>query len=107
MNKEPRQVHIGVEAGEIKYSAGLLHANPGDTIRWSSKQGPFAIEFAGISPVSFGGRRSQSGDRGHQLVGVVRKLAQPGVYRYACALSVNDEIYLDAGCPEIIIDIDL
>lgn len=109
MSNEPREVEIKVEAGthEINYSAALLHAKPGDAIWWWSNQGPFAIQFAGISPVLFGGRRSLAvKDNYFKLEGIVRESAQPGVYRYACALSVHGEVHLDAGCPEIIIDTD-
>lgn len=107
MKQVRRKVEIKIEAGEINYSAALLRAHPGDTIRWWSKHGPFAIQFAGISPVSFGGGRSGRGSKSRfSLEGIVRDGAEPGAYRYACALVVDGEVHLDAGCPEIIIDTD-
>ncbi len=108
MKQAIREVHIRVEADtqEINYSAALLRAKPGDTIRWWSNQGPFAIQFAGISPVPFGGRRSLAQRDIFELEGIVRRTAQPGAYRYACALWVDGKVHLDAGCPEIIIDRD-
>jgi plastocyanin len=106
MDQVTRHVQITVDAGEISYSAALLRAHPGDTIQWWSNQGPFAIQFAGISPMLFGGRRSHLPEEGrYHLQGIVRD-ALPGAYRYACALVVDNEVHLDAGCPEIIIDTD-
>jgi plastocyanin len=109
INEEIKRVHIRVEAEtqEINYSAALLRAKPGDTIQWWSNDGPFAIQFAGISPVSFGGGRSRAVKADYfELEGIVREGAQPGAYRYACALSADGKVHLDAGCPEIIIDTD-
>jgi plastocyanin len=106
INEEIKRVHIRVEAEtqEINYSAALLRAKPGDTIQWWSNDGPFAIQFAGISPVSFGGGRSLGRKDKFELEGTVRQGALPGAYRYACALAVDGKVHLDAGCPEIIID---
>jgi|WetSurMetagenome_2_1015567.scaffolds.fasta_scaffold210706_2 hypothetical protein len=95
------EIRISVLDGCLNYDHPKCHARRNEEIVWTCKDGPFAIQFFGISPV-------ESPDA--QSVGLspvknkVRYNAAGGTYSYACAVCADNQVYLDASCPVIIID---
>lgn len=97
-----KPVRISVSNGTIHYDHPKRDAHRGDVIAWSCDDGPFAIQFLGISPVETAEARSEG--RGQVVKRPVRADAEAGTYLYACAVCVGDQVYIDANCPAIIID---
>jgi len=106
MAKEQRikEVKIAVlnEAGDISYHPAVLHVCRRDVIRWTCESGPFTISFQEGSPLEEGRQLRSAAET--QLLGTVSDKAERGVHYYSVAASFRGKIYLDAGCPEIIID---
>jgi len=106
-NQMAKEVHIVVDpsSGDISYKPAVLHGRRRDAIRWTCESGPFAIQFAGQTPLASADGRSDPG-RGEWVVEKeVREDASPGGYRYVCAVYADGRVFIDAGCPVIIIDI--
>lgn len=82
----------------------VVHVKTGDKIIFRSEMGtPFSVISKGQSPLEQVEIRSTK-EKGPVEV-YVRSDAVPGVYSFACALlSPDNEIYLDAGCPDFIVD---
>ena len=103
-----KEIVIGVdsETGDIHYSRSVMHAQKGEEIEWISSNGPFAVQFTGVSPLNQVGRRAVRNEaRGLWVVrGEVRTEAAPAAYPYVCAVYTDGRVFVDAGCPEIIID---
>ncbi len=87
--------------GNITYEPAVCHVERGDTLLWRAN-GNVAIQFKGESPIG----RFRPGDGACELAAKVRDDAPPGVYHYAVAVAVENKLFLDAGCPTIIIRID-
>jgi hypothetical protein len=97
-------IEITVTAqGNITFNPTTWHEIRGNTICWTCGQGPFAIQFLGISPLNKADDRSHR-DEPQKLCLKVRADAQSGVYPYACAVCADGQVYMDASCPAIIID---
>jgi hypothetical protein len=95
-------IEISVSStGTINYDFPKCHARREDSITWTCKQGPFAIQFLGVSPVETADARSQGRN---PVSRKVRTNVDGGTYPYGCAVCVDDQVYLDASCPVIIID---
>lgn len=98
------EIDVNQAAGVITYTDPATHANKQDVIEWKCQDGPFALQFKGATPVEFQGSHSTSNGAGaHVLRGKVE--GNKGVYPYACAVYAHGEMYLDARCPVIIIDL--
>lgn len=105
MAKEHRgvkEVKIAVlnEAGDISYHPAVLHVSRKETIRWTCESGPLTISFDD-SPLEEG---YQLRTAENHLVGTVSEKAELGVHCYKVAASFRGKIYLDAGCPQVIIN---
>ncbi len=103
--KGPKSVEILVVNGQMTYHPALIHALREDTITWTCHNGPFAIQFPGMSPLQ--GADFQSDNPSNPSLEVaVRANAQSATYSYACAVFDNatQKVYMDAACPAIIID---
>ncbi len=104
-----REVRITVDplSGDITYRPAVLHGRRVDVVRWTCESGSFAIQFAGLTPFESADDRS-GGDkvaREWVIEKQVRDNASPGVYRYVFAVCADGRVFVDAGCPVIIIDI--
>ena len=104
-----KEVRITVDplSGDITYRPAVLHGRRVDVVRWTCESGPFAIQFAGLTPFESADDRS-GGDKGARewvIEKPVRGDASPGGYRYVCAVCADGRAFVDAGCPVIIIDI--
>lgn len=83
------------------YEPALLHVHRSDRITWQCEGSGLpsvAIQFNGISPVT----TPLHQDNGKVWGTVTGVLA--GVYEYACAVSLDGQVYLDACCPAVIVD---
>ena len=97
-------INVDQATGVITYSDPAPHANKLDVIEWKCQDGPFVLQFKGATAVDFQGSHSTSNQAGaHVLRGKVQ--GNKGVYPYACAVYAHGEMYLDARCPVIIIDL--
>ncbi len=77
-------------------------AKRGDKVTWTSSDGPFTIQFLGGTPFA---RQHIHSRRGSIRAVRIPKKAKPGRYPYAIAVEKNGKVYLDARCPEIIIEL--
>ena len=98
------------EKGEFTHHPSLKHVAPNETVTWTSKTGPFTISFKEGSPFGQLTYYAELKDGIWQIETLPAKPARAGHYHYAIAIYVKNEdkeqIHLDAGCPEIIIDRD-
>ena len=94
------KLQIVPETGDLTCIPTVLHARPGQPIQFESDGLPFSILSNGLSPLN----RVDIRSAGKPEDVSARVDAQPGVYSFACAVFCNGRIYMDAGCPSIIID---
>jgi len=87
--------------GNISYEPAVCHVERGDTILWRAN-GNLAIQFKGETPIG----KFRPGNGMSELAARVRNDAPPGVYHYAVAVAVENKLFLDSGCPTIIIRVD-
>jgi plastocyanin len=95
------------------YQPSVLHACAGDTVVWTSEDGPFAIEFKEDTPgPDIGTHGNQVGGHWESAQFQIRQGAR-GHYHYAVAVVLANDIFetgvkgrvaLDAACPEIIVN---
>lgn len=103
MAGENHTIEIFAKNNRIDYSEEQCHVKRGDEITWTCADGPFAVQFLKDSPVTTLAARSQG-------KAPVKKAVGPAVradtYSYACSVFVEKEnqVYLDARCPAIIVD---
>jgi len=90
------------DVGDMAYGCSVQHVLAGDTITWSSETGSFALGFSGNPPPFSEGNSLQSGP-GNTFTATVNASAPRGRYYYTVAATSNGKIYLDPGCPEVII----
>jgi plastocyanin len=88
----------------IAYTPAVLHARHGDSVSWTCGGGPFAIDFKGQSPVGKVQIQSNPGHETHTGDALIHAGARPGHYHYAVAVHKDGVVYVDAECPEIIIE---
>ena len=102
MANYPIRILVLNNIGDMAYSASVQHAVAGDTITWSSETGAFTLAFQGNSPLTEG-LQLRSG-AGNAVTGTVKAGANKGCYYYSVAATFTDGlIYMDPGCPEVII----
>jgi plastocyanin len=97
----PIKIQVLNDTGDMAYSVSVQHAVAGDTVTWTSENGPFTLSFT-TSPFNEG-VQVHSGGPANTAVGTVKAGAAVGRYYYGVAVSYNGKIYTDPGCPEIII----
>ena len=99
--------------GSMTYSWSALHAKPDDNVTWFSEDGPFVVVFRERSP--FAGNPhgiSSEHTAGKDALGpfttktlrISTGAGAYGSYYYAVALSAAGEVFLDAGCPSVVIN---
>ena len=115
-------VVLGIENNNLTCTPAVLHVTRNANIEFSSQMGEaFAIQAKGVSPLvkadirsvpsspidpsSPKARASVAPISVHRPITVaVRADVEPGVYSFACALYANEQIYMDAACPAVIVD---
>lgn len=95
------------------YTPSVLHACFGDTIVWTSEDGPFAIEFKKDTPgPDIGAHGNQVGGHWETAPFQIQQNRR-GHFHYAVAVALNAEtndqavrfkVAMDAACPEIIVN---
>jgi hypothetical protein len=97
-------VHLYIDraTGDLTCRPTVLHAARNQSINFISEKLPFSIMSKGISPLDTAEIWS---DGKASALATVREDANPGEYLFACAVydPESGRIYLDAGCPSIII----
>jgi hypothetical protein len=87
------------------YNSGSQRVYGGDTVQWTCNDGPIAILFKEGTPCNQMDARSTSTSRPFDSeVLNVTSGAVPGHYHYAVAAYVGGKVYLDAACPELIVN---
>jgi len=107
-----KKVILGIKNGNLTCDPAVLHAGRNEAITFESQNGePFSIQAKGISPLDKADLRSRNASvtRKANIVSAkvkvnVRERAEPGVYSFACAVYSDEQIYMDASCPSIIIE---
>ncbi|NLV29777.1 MAG: hypothetical protein GXY47_01370 [Acidobacteria bacterium] len=94
-------ISISVSGGLIVFTPSKYRAHPGGSVSWNCAEGPFAVQFFGVSPLETCDAQSEAGNQASRAV---RRDAVAGTYPYACAVFAEGRVYLDANCPAIIID---
>jgi plastocyanin len=106
----PVSVNISVSIdsqgnANFSYNAGAQRVYVGDTVQWTCSDGPIAILFKEGTPCDQMDARSANGTGPFFTIPLnVRTDAQPGHYHYAVAAYVSGQVYLDAACPELIVN---
>lgn len=108
MQAKGNHVNISVSPqGDFTYSPSVKHVEPGQVLIWESAQGPFSISFKEGTPFGQLNFHSVKGEEGWLIItGEVRKGGGPGHFHYAVAIYTEGRVFMDAGCPEIIVNID-
>jgi hypothetical protein len=96
------KIYVDKATRNFTYKPAVYHAKAEDQtpVLWCAN-GDFAVQFVSGTPLE------TVGIRGHAekvLETKVRKDAPKGVYHYAVAVAIGHDIFLDAGCPTIVID---
>ena len=100
------ELKVNPETGDFTCEPTVLHAIPGDTIRFSAGKKPFSVVAKGLSCFD---RLDIRSDQHTEWVEVgVLESAKTGSYSFACAVDYakgnKNKISMDANCPQIIID---
>jgi plastocyanin len=103
-------IHISVVIdshgnANFSYNPGALRVYAGDSVKWICNDGPIAILFKEATPCNEMDARSIGTNQPFEtnVLNVPTK-AQPGHYHYAVAAFVSGKVYLDAACPELIVN---
>lgn len=87
--------------GNFKYSHAALRAKRGDLIRWVSGDGNFGLTFPAHTPFN---QVDFRGNKGFETAfATVRADAPLGAYHYAVSVAADNGVWINAGCPEVII----
>jgi len=97
--QSPDTVSISVDTitGIVTVSPDPLYIAPNDCIAWKSSDGPWAVHFSPISPITHRRIRAAADS---SVVECVRSDVFPGKYSYLVAVAVGNSIYTED--PELI-----
>ena len=97
------------------YSPSTIRVSPGDTVTWTSTDGPFVVMFTQGTPIAIPGAGpvidAHSGSSGTPPWSTQSFLVSPGAlghFHYVVGLallgstSAGATVHIDAGCPEIV-----
>jgi hypothetical protein len=97
------------------YTPSTIRVSPGDTVTWTSTDGPFVVMFTQGTPIAISGAGAvidaHSGSSGTPPWSTPSFLVSPGAlghFHYAVALALlgsaaaGATVHIDAGCPVII-----
>jgi plastocyanin len=103
----PQPITIQVDdRGNFTYTPAVRRAAPGEPVSWSCND-PFVVHFARQSP--FDRVEFRPSLKGEGLPPYSTELAtsrpgvQPGGYHYVVAVERDGTVFVDGGCPEIVI----
>ncbi len=89
------------ETGRVAARPDPLFIRAGDRVVWKSEEGPWAVHFAGVSPLRV--RRVRGVARAAEGA-PVREDVHPGTYKYFVAVTAGGRIY--TADPDLIDDGD-
>src|SRR5215468_5284423 len=93
------QIFVKSKTRNFTYLPAVYHAKANSSITWIAN-GNWAAQFYNGTPLKEG--TSLSASKGVELKTTVTDVK--GVYHFAVAVEIGGEVFLDAGCPTIIID---
>ena len=100
------KLRVNKETGDLTCDPTVLHAIPGDKIKFSAGKKPFSIVAKGLP--CFDRLDIRSDQQTSEIVVDVPENAKTGAYSFACAVyytkNRKNKISMDANCPQIIID---
>ena len=85
--------------GNFSYEKGVLRVKAGDSVCWICPSGNFAVSFE-RSPFE---DVHISGEQGARSAALTVEDVPYGSYHYAVAVALGPRIWINAGCPEIIV----
>ncbi len=92
------EIYVDPNTKNFTYRPAVYHARPGAPVAWRAN-GTFAIQFTGGTPLEKTGIHGRVEE---VFESKIRSDAR-GIYHYAVAVAIGDEVFLDAGCPTIVI----
>ena len=93
-------------SGDFTFTPAVHHAKIGDTIEFSCDDGDFTVIF----PQTIAGVVQLHGSKGKNTPAVLipdEKAGQrvlPGFYKYMVGVHRDDKVFMDIGCPVVVID---
>ena len=105
MKESPRnhliEIYVDTKTGNFTYTPAVFHAKAEQESPISFRaNGDFAIQFKGATPL----RTVEVRGHAERVVDTsVRADAPRGAYHYVVAVAIGHELFLDAGCPVIVI----
>jgi plastocyanin len=94
-----------IDDGDFHYQPSVKNVKLGQSVTWTCAQGPFSISFKDRTP--FGRTNLHAtkpeGSDSWYVTSAPAKTSELGHFHYAVAIFTNDRVYLDAGCPEVIL----
>jgi len=127
MGQHPNKIQVQTKKGQTGYGSmtftwSALHAAPGDEIIWFSENGPFTLVFPDRSPFTGNPHRisaehktdtpQETENKDKMVLGpfvtppltVAAGASVYGIYYYAVALAAGADVFIDSGCPSVVID---
>ena len=93
------------EEGEFTYEPSVKRLREGQPITWACSQGPFCISFQQGTPFDSMDFHGDEGPDGWTATSSEADVAgEAGHFHYAVAIFWQGRVYMDAGCPEIIVN---
>lgn len=100
----PQPITIQVDdLGNFTYAPAVRRAEPGEPVSWTCDD-PFVVHFARQSPLrKVEYRPAPKGPPYCTAPEAIRNDVQPGGYHYVVAVERSGTVFVDGGCPEIVI----
>ena len=96
---QPIEISVDPDTKNFTYKPAVYHTRPTAPIAWRAN-GTFAIQFTGGTPLDKAGIRGPA----HEVIYSKIRPDARGIYHYAVAVAIGNEVFLDAGCPTIVIN---
>jgi len=93
------RIEVDAETGDFTYIPSVCHVSPNGRISWVAN-GDWAVVFTGKTPLN---TAEIHGRAGKVSPFRVSRGAAEGIYHYAVAVALGNRVFLDAGCPTIVI----
>lgn len=95
-----------IDDGDFHYKPSVKKLKAGESVTWTCDQGPFAVSFKERTPFGRTNLHSTKAKDGKSwaINSVLPKNPERGHFHYAVAIYAGEKVYLDAGCPEVIIE---
>ncbi len=94
------RIEVDAETGDFTYIPSVCHVSPNGRISWVAN-GDWAVMFTDRTPLNTAEIRGRAGKLSPPAR--VSRDAAKGPYHYAVAVAVGNRVFLDAGCPTIVI----